>query len=82
MRPISLQADKEGDVLREFLIEVMNLGISFGNPLLEDIEAGEAIKDSHGRSQKAQISVIAPEELAWEDPAFIISFPGLGAPSG
>lgn len=82
MRPISLQADKEGDVLREFLIEVMNLGISSGNPFLEDVEAGEVVKDSHGRSQKARISVIASEELAWGDPAFVISLPGpgLGAP--
>jgi len=82
MRPISLQVDKEGDVPREFLIEVMNLGISSGNPLLGEIEAGEAVKDKQGKSQKARISVIASEELAWGDPAFVISFPGpgLGAP--
>lgn len=82
MRPISLQADKEGNVLREFLIEAMNLGISSGNPLLGEIEVGESIKDEQGKSQKTRISVIASEELAWGDPAFVISFPGpgLGAP--
>ncbi len=82
MRPISLQADKEGNVPKEFLIEAMNLGISSGNPLLGEIEVGESIKDEKGKSQKARISVIASEELAWGDPAFIISFPGpgLGAP--
>jgi acyl-CoA dehydrogenase len=40
MRPISLQADKEGDVPRGFLMEVMNVGISAGNPLLGEAEAG------------------------------------------
>lgn len=78
MRPISLRADKEGDVPREFLMEVMNLGISSGNPLLGEIEAGDAVKDKQGKPQKARISVIASEELAWGDPAFVITLPGPG----
>jgi acyl-CoA dehydrogenase len=82
MRPISLQADKEGDVPREFLMEVMELGISAGNVLLGEVEAGEIVKDNQEKSQRARISVIASEELAWGDPALVITFPGpgLGAP--
>ncbi|HLE25367.1 MAG TPA: acyl-CoA dehydrogenase family protein [Thermodesulfobacteriota bacterium] len=82
MRSISLQADKEGNVPREFLMEVMELGISSGDVFFGEAEAGEALKDRQGRSQKTRISMIAAEELAWGDPAFIISFPGpgLGAP--
>lgn len=82
MRPISLQADKEGDVPREFLTDVMELGISSGDVFLGEAEAGEVVRDDQGRSQKARISMIASEELAWGDPALIISFPGpgLGAP--
>lgn len=82
MRPISLQADKEGDVPREFLMEVMELGISSGDVFLGEAEAGEVVRDDQGRSQKARISMIASEELAWGDPALTISFPGpgLGAP--
>jgi len=82
MRPISLRADKEGDVPREFLMEVMELGISSGDVFLGEAESGEVVRDDQGRSQKARISMIASEELAWGDPALIISFPGpgLGAP--
>ncbi len=82
MRPISLQADKEGDVPREFLMDVMELGISSGDVFLGEAEAGEVVRDDLGKSQKARISMIASEELAWGDPALIISFPGpgLGAP--
>jgi acyl-CoA dehydrogenase len=80
MRSISLQADKEGDVPSEFLMEVMELGMSAGNILQGDVESGEAVNDK--QSQKTRISVIASEELAWGDPALVISFPGpgLGAP--
>ncbi|MGH7800912.1 MAG: acyl-CoA dehydrogenase family protein [Thermodesulfobacteriota bacterium] len=82
MRPISLQADKEGDVPREFFMDVMELGIGSGDVFLDEAEAGEVVRDDRGRSQKARISMIASEELAWGDPALIISFPGpgLGAP--
>ena len=79
MRPISLQTDKEGDVPREFLMDVMELGISSGDVFLGDAEAGEVVRDDQGRSQKARISMIASEELAWGDPALIISFPGSGS---
>jgi len=82
MRPISLQADKEGDVPRGFLMEVTNMGISAGNPLLGEAEAGETVKDARGKSQKGRTSIIASEELTWGDPALVITFPGagLGAP--
>lgn len=82
IRPISFRADKEGDVPREFLMEVMNVGISAGYPLLGEAEAGEIVKDARGKSQKARTSIIASEEPAWGDPALVITFPGagLGAP--
>ena len=82
MRPISLEADKEGDVPKEFLKELMELGIGSGDVFLGEAEAGEVVRDDQGRSQKARISMIASEELAWGDPALVISFPGpgLGAP--
>lgn len=82
MRPISLKADKEGNVPRDFLIKVMELGISTGDVFLGEDETEDSFEDKKGRSQTARISMIASEELSWGDPALIISFPGpgLGAP--
>src|SRR3989304_3026694 len=73
MRPISLQADKEGDVPREFLTDVMGLGISSGDVFLGEAEAGEVVRDDQGRSQKARKSMIASEELAGGEPLRLLS---------
>jgi acyl-CoA dehydrogenase len=44
----------------------------------EKPKRGEIVKDAGGISQKARTSIIASEELAWGDPALVITFPGAG----
>lgn len=81
VRPIALEADRSHQIPIEFLRKVKELGITMG-PLPKELGgegdgAGEK-KDKRGTSQNNRISVIACEEMAWGDPAVILSLPGPG----
>ncbi|MHB8876686.1 MAG: acyl-CoA dehydrogenase family protein [Myxococcaceae bacterium] len=81
VRPIALEADRNHSIPIEFLKKVKDLGISMG-PLPKEMggESGDAgeKKDKKGVKQGNRISAVAAEEMAWGDPAIILSLPGPG----
>ena len=74
VRPIALQADRDHAFPDAFLRKVKEMGISMGALS----RAEDSQKKSHGPKTVNRIGVIAGEELAWGDGAFILSIPGPG----
>src|SRR6266511_2180434 len=78
IRPIALEADRAHQVPMSFLRKVKDTGISMG-PLPKDFgdDVGEK-KDKKGVRKSNRIEVIGAEEMAWGDPAVILTLPGPG----
>ncbi|RME74208.1 MAG: acyl-CoA dehydrogenase [Planctomycetota bacterium] len=80
VRPLALQADKDGKYPDDFLLELQQMGIHGG--AITDSGDDEKSKDSQEsekkESQGFRMAAIASEELAWGDPALILSLPGPG----
>jgi acyl-CoA dehydrogenase len=81
VRPLALEADRTHQIPLEFLQKVKDLGISMGGLPKELGGEGEgmgASKDKGGIKQSNRIAIIGAEELAWGDPALILTLPGPG----
>jgi len=81
IRPIAMEADKTGEVPRDFLKMVAKMGISMGPSPKEAGGEGEGVgetKDRKGVSQVHRITIVAAEEIAWGDAGIVLSFPGPG----
>jgi acyl-CoA dehydrogenase len=76
IRPISMQADADNAVPESFLQEVHGMGLQQG-AVLEDEGQGTKNKKT-GERQTNRTSVLMSEEMAWGDPAVVMSFPGPG----
>ncbi len=73
MRPISLQADRDHAIPDDLLLKMKRSGISGGAlSKREREEGGQKVGETH------RMAVLAVEELAWGDPAAILSVPGPG----
>ena len=73
MRPISLQADRDHAIPDDLLLKMKRSGISGGAlSKREREEGGQKVGETN------RMAVLAVEELAWGDPAAILSVPGPG----
>lgn len=81
VRPIALEADRTHRVPMEFLQKVKDLGITMGS-LPKDVGGeGDGVgekKDRKGVRQSNRMGALAAEEMAWGDPAIILTLPGPG----
>jgi acyl-CoA dehydrogenase len=81
IRPLSKEADRTGEVPREFLKMVAKMGIG-AEPVPKEIGGeGEGVgeqKDKKGAPSTGRTSVIAAEEIAWGDAGIVLSLPGPG----
>src|SRR5207245_2660166 len=74
VRPVALQADRAHGFPDAFLRKVKEMGISMGA-----LSRMEEEKPRKGGPRKVnRVAVIAAEELAWGDGAFMLSIPGPG----
>lgn len=81
VRPIALEADRTHTIPMSFHKKVKELGISMGGlPKELGGEGGGAgsVKDGTGIKQGNRLAVLGAEEMAWGDPAVILSLPGPG----
>ena len=81
VRPIALEADRTHQIPLEFLQKVKDLGISMGGLPKELGGEGEGLgggKDKKGVKQANRVAILGAEELAWGDPALILTLPGPG----
>jgi len=81
VRPIALEADRSHEIPMAFHRKVKDLGISMGGlPKELGGEGGGlgAQKDGKGIKQGNRLAIIGAEEMAWGDPAVILSLPGPG----
>ncbi len=79
VRPVSLQADREGGFPDSLLKKLMQLGVGGGalpGDKKGDQEVGAALDGKEGYTQR--IAVIGAEELAWGDASLAINLPGPG----
>jgi acyl-CoA dehydrogenase len=81
IRPIALEADRNHRIPDEFIKKMREMNISSGGLSKkyggEGGGAGEK-KDQQGVKQVNRVAVIASEEMAWGDPAVILTLPGPG----
>lgn len=81
IRPIAAEADRRGEVPMDFLRKVKAMGFSMEAIPKEVGGEGEGageIPDQRGHRQTNRLAVIVAEELAWGDPAVILTLPGPG----
>ena len=81
IRPISLQADRDHEVPREFLKKVVDLGIGGGvipKPMGGEGDGAGEESDARGSKQGNRFAMIGAEETAWGDAGMILTFPGPG----
>ncbi len=81
VRPIALEADRSHSIPMAFHQKVKDLGISMGGLPKELGGEGGGLggqKDGKGIKQGNRLAVIGAEEMAWGDPAVILSLPGPG----
>jgi acyl-CoA dehydrogenase len=86
MRPLSLPADKAGEVPLDWLNKVNAMGISLSTSVVggasrksaSDREAKAALEHPEAARQTNRLGVIASEEMGWGDPAIALSLPGPG----
>lgn len=79
VRPVSLQADREGAFPEALLRKLMVMGVGGGalpGDKKGDQEAGAGLGGAEGFTQR--IAVIGGEELAWGDASLAINLPGPG----
>lgn len=81
IRPIALEADRTHQIPDAFLRKAKELGISSGAISRRAGGEGDGLGgtgDSKGVKQTNRIAVIGAEEMAWGDPAVILTLPGPG----
>ncbi len=81
VRPIALEADRTHQVPMSFFKKVKEIGISMGPIPRQFGGEGDGVgekKDKKGVKQSNRIAVIGAEEMAWGDPAIILTLPGPG----
>ena len=81
VRPVSLQADRDGHFPLELLQKMMAMGLG-GGALPGDVEGSDegagAIRDGKNTPQTNRLSVLGAEELAWGDASLAVNIPGPG----
>jgi acyl-CoA dehydrogenase len=79
VRPIALEADRQGRVPKDFLLKVDQMGIRQGAVVDDGSDRAPAGDggEKRGRSTN-RTSVLISEEMGWADPAVVLSFPGPG----
>src|SRR6185436_3782479 len=85
VRPIALEADRTHQIPEAFLLKMKELGISSGSISKRAGGDGDGVgenKDGKGVKQTNRVACIGAEEMAWGDPAVILTMagPGLGGP--
>lgn len=75
VRKVALEADRAERVPRPFLEGIARMGISQGATVEGE---GEGTRGSGREKQTNRTSVLLSEEMAWGDPAVVMSFPGPG----
>ena len=80
VRPIALESDRNHAIPPAFLQKVKDLGISMGGLPKELGGEGEGLGENKakGFKQANRLAVLAAEEMAWGDPAIILTLPGPG----
>jgi acyl-CoA dehydrogenase len=78
MRPVALEADRKKEVPLAFLKKTMEMGLAGGGAPAEKSEDEESGSGAKKEKQNNRLGVIGGEELAWGDPALILTFPGPG----
>ncbi len=81
IRPIALEADRTHRIPDAFLRKAKELGISSGAISKRaglDGDGVGATPDKKGVKQTNRVAVIGAEEMAWGDPAVILTLPGPG----
>lgn len=78
MRPISMVADKIGNVPEEWLDKVNQMGIHLNTSSFSNDKNDSANKRGGKEQEGNRMGVIATEEIAWGDPAIALSLPGAG----
>ena len=73
VRPLALAADRAHGFPDEFLRKVKEMGIGMGA-----LSRADGDPSRKGSRKSNRVAVIAAEELAWGDPAFLLSIPGPG----
>jgi acyl-CoA dehydrogenase len=78
MRPIALESDRTSKIPLSFFKKTMEMGLAGGTSPGEVGKSDET--DAEGKAEKEgnRLAVIGSEELAWGDPALILTFPGPG----
>ncbi|MBS1153587.1 MAG: acyl-CoA dehydrogenase, partial [Myxococcaceae bacterium] len=80
VRPIALESDRNHEIPPAFLQKVKDLGISMGGLPKELGGEGEGLGEqkAKGHKQANRLAVLGAEEMAWGDPAIILTLPGPG----
>src|SRR6185436_5808616 len=81
IRPIALESDRNHRIPDEFLKKMREMNISSGAISRKyggDGDGAGGEKDKKGVTQKNRVAVIGAEEMAWGDPAVILTMPGPG----
>lgn len=80
VRPIALESDRKHEIPMAFLQKVKDLGISMGGLPKELGGENEGLGEqkSKGHKQANRLAVLGAEEMAWGDPAIILTLPGPG----
>jgi acyl-CoA dehydrogenase len=81
IRPIALEADRNHKIPDEFLRKMREMNISSGAISRKyggDGDGAGGEKDKKGVKQNNRVAVIGAEEMAWGDPAVILTMPGPG----
>ena len=84
VRPIALESDRNHQIPPAFLQKVKDLGISMGGLPKELGGEGEGLGEAKakGHKQANRLAVLGAEEMAWGDPAIILTLPGPGLGRG
>jgi acyl-CoA dehydrogenase len=75
MRPIALEADRTGEIPLAFFKKTMQMGLAGG---AQPRDFGDTDMIPAKERQSNRVAIIGSEELAWGDPALILTFPGPG----
>src|SRR5439155_10764422 len=81
IRPIALEADRNHRIPDAFLLKCREMGLSSGGLSKRFGGEGEGVgevKDQKQLKQTNRVAVIGAEEMAWGDPAVILTLPGPG----
>ncbi len=74
LRKIAIEADRNHAVPEDFLQRVDQMGLSQGAGVM----GSDTKKEKKGEKQTNRTGVILSEEMAWGDPAIVLTFPGPG----